>query len=165
MHVSSLFLSLLAASSVYASSSATTSQDEEASSQKILHNNDDSGEDSTIQIKKPISPGCPGQLRLCPGSSACPLWYCDCPDQNKLKKLSDNHVVDDTNGLLKAMFDFAAPVNIRLCPIGKCSETCLCRETFVKKFTDVLLAERFFPPVEVPVPGAGASEGETKDEL
>lgn len=72
--------------------------------------------------------------------------------------------VHDTYGILSTLFSFQAPVNTRLCPIGKCSPTCTCRETLLKHLTLLLMAE---DKAAHGFSGEGQTEftGEEKDEL
>ncbi|KAK3339948.1 hypothetical protein B0T25DRAFT_365552 [Lasiosphaeria hispida] len=93
-------------------------------------------------LKLPVQPECPpvnAQLVQCPEDRPCDNW---CRHRTGHNCFKASNPIDDTFAILSSVFGFQAPINVRLCPIGKCDEKCLCRETLLKRLTALLLDDR-----------------------
>ncbi|KAK0704591.1 hypothetical protein B0H67DRAFT_352204 [Lasiosphaeris hirsuta] len=142
MLVRSILLSLLVALPALGSeippSCGNGSDDDPTSSQKSLKS-------------QPECPPVNAQPIQCPDDRPCDNW---CQHRTGVNCFKAGNPLNDTFAILSSVFGFQAPVNVRLCPVGKCEEHCLCREVLLKRLTALLLDDRHHD-----------SEKDEKDEL
>lgn len=68
----------------------------------------------------------------CPGCK-CLDWCTHCPGR------CPTQFVANTFDIFSVIFGIDFPANIKLCPVGKCEQGCICREDMVKRLSTVLL--------------------------